>query len=243
LINPYFSISKRLLRLRHKPLVAKRRGALWLLFPNDWIDNRLLIGRPFEREQLSYAEQCINVHKLDYCFDCGSNFGLYSVTLGMKVERLEEMHAFEPVAKTWGRLVSNITLNNLNAKITAHNYGLGEKEETLTIVINPSSSGTASLKTSEEQTITPTYIEQKVQIFRFDDKFDQTGQRSFFKIDLEGHEKYALNGMKTYLANNQCILQVEQWKENRNIIHDLLKEFGYKKFHAINEDFYFSNFI
>jgi hypothetical protein len=49
--------------------------------------------------------------------------------------------------------------------------------------------------------------------------------------------------MKTYLANNQCILQVEQWKENRNIIHDLLKEFGYKKFHEINEDFYFSNFI
>ena len=82
--NPYFSISKRLLRLRKKPIVARRMGAMWMLHPNDWIDNRMLIGRPFEREQLAFAQQCIKDNKLTHFFDCGANIGLYSVLLGVQ---------------------------------------------------------------------------------------------------------------------------------------------------------------
>ena len=44
------------MRLRSKPITARRQGANWELYPNDWIDNRLLIGRPFERTQIEFVK-------------------------------------------------------------------------------------------------------------------------------------------------------------------------------------------
>jgi hypothetical protein len=61
MFNPYFSIAKRLMRLRKKPMVVNRLGVFWLLYPNDWIDNRILIGRPFEREQKSSLKNVLNL--------------------------------------------------------------------------------------------------------------------------------------------------------------------------------------
>ena len=239
-INPYFSISKRLLCLRKKPIVARRMGAMWMLHPNDWIDNRMLIGRPFEREQLAFAQQCIKDNNLTHFFDCGANIGLYSVLLGVQVPELKAIHAFEPVSKTWSRLVANLGLNNLLGKAKAHNYGLGQKTQTMIIAFDKTSSGTATLDQDEKNNPKRKFKDRhKVQIRTFDSQFDDVGLSAFFKLDMEGHESEALMGMETMLAGNDCYLQIELWEKNRQQVKDWLGERGYEVFHEIHHDIYF----
>ena len=69
------SLSKRLQRLRRFPVLASRRGGMFLLDPDNWIDNRLLAGAPFEHEQLGEAARLIRAHSLDTFIDIGANIG------------------------------------------------------------------------------------------------------------------------------------------------------------------------
>ncbi len=238
--NPYFSVAKRLLRLRKKPIRAQRLGAQWKLYPSDWIDNRMLIGRPFEQEQLKFAQTCLAKYDITVFCDCGANIGLYSVLLGVRSPNLTEIHAFEPVPKTWARLQENLTLNKLQGKATAYNYGLGVRSETLTIAFDISSSGTATLDIDEKDNPKRNFTaRQHVQIHKFDSKFDIMGANVFLKLDMEGHEAEALRGMKNMLANNNCILQIELWDKNRALVKSWLAQCGYFVFHEINHDIYF----
>ncbi len=238
--NPYFSIAKRLLRLRKKPITAKRLGAVWKLYPNDWIDNRLLIGRPFEREQLDFAGKYITSNQITVFFDCGANFGLYSVLLGVNAPDLERIEAFEPVARTYSRLVTNLELNELSAKAAAHNYGLGAKAENLSIAFDASSSGTATLDLDEKNNPKRHFKHrEQVEIRTFDSQFTDKGQRAFLKLDVEGHEAEALKGMENFLTNNQCVLQIELWEKNQEKIETWLGKRGYFAFHNIHHDVYF----
>ncbi|MCF6220283.1 MAG: FkbM family methyltransferase [Robiginitomaculum sp.] len=238
--NPYFSVAKRLLRLRKKPILAKRLGANWKLYPSDWIDNRMLIGRPFEREQLAFAQDCIRKNALTAFYDCGANIGLYSVLLGVKASELRAIHAFEPVPKTWSRLVENIGLNDLQDKVTAHNYGLGTNAETLTIAFDKKSSGTATLDLDEKHNPKRGFNDrQQVEIRTFDSQFDLSDTNAFMKLDMEGHEAQALVGMAQMLANNNCYLQIELWDKNREQVINWLAQRGYEVFHNIHHDIYF----
>lgn len=240
--NPYFSVAKRLLRLRKKPILAKRLGANWKLYPSDWIDNRMLIGRPFEREQLTFAQDCIAKNGLSTFYDCGANIGLYSVLLGINAVPLTAIHAFEPVPKTHARLVEHLGLNNLQDKVTAHNYGLGTKSETLTIAFDKKSSGTATLDQDEKNNPKRDFADrQDVQIHSFDSQFDISGTRAFMKLDMEGNEAEALIGMEKMLANNICFLQIELWDKNLEHVKQWLRERGYEAFHHIHHDIYFKS--
>ncbi len=238
--NPYYSIAKRLMRLRKKPIIVRRFGAIWKLYPNDWIDNRILICRPFEREQLKFARECFANEGLTVFFDAGANIGLYSVVLGTTIPKLTSIHAFEPVPQTHSRLVTNLDLNGLSSKATAYNYGLGARTETLDIVFNANSSGTSTLddveKSNPKRHFTTT---QTVKICKFDSQFEKNGQRAFFKLDIEGHEGEALKGMEKYLANNNCVLQIELWQKNENKVVTWLAKRGYMVFNRIHHDVYF----
>lgn len=232
------SLKKRFAKLRKKPVTVRRLGAAWELHPRDWIDNRLFIGRAFEEEQLAFAQELIESRQVEVFFDCGSNIGLYSVLLGSRVPQLAALHAFEPVPSTWARLSKNLDLNDLLSRATPHNYGLGVTPAKSRIAIDQSSSGTATLNQSAkaQRGLTDT---QEIDIKVFDDEFKSTGQRAFFKIDVEGHEIQALRGMTNYLDNNHCVLQIEAWDNNQDALIQFLAPYDYVEFHRIGPDIYF----
>ena len=238
---PYYSIAKRLVRLRKKPMIVNRLGTKWQLYPNDWIDNRLLIGRPFERDQLDFAQNCIRNKQVSVFFDCGANFGLYSVLMGANISDLKTIHAFEPVANSHKKLIANIALNGLTDIVFAHNYGLGARAESRTIAFDANSSGTATLDVDEQKNPKRDFKDrQHVDIRVFDQEFTETNQCAFFKLDVEGYEAEALKGMEKYLANNTCILQVELWEKNKAQVETWLGQRGYSAFHNVHHDVYFS---
>ncbi|MCF6293186.1 MAG: FkbM family methyltransferase [Robiginitomaculum sp.] len=238
--NPYFSIAKRLMRLRKKPIRAQRLGAAWELFPSDWIDNRLFIDRPFEVTQLEFAATCIKDHQLEVFFDIGANIGLYSVLLPLRLPTLTKTHSFEPIKNTYARLRKNIELNQLQDKVQTYNFALGAKASRQNIVYDKKSSGTSSLnKNSNVYDKVDRLDTIEITIKTLDDEINDTGLRAFFKIDVEGHEAETLMGMQQMLLNNYCILQVELWPQHIEAITKQLANLDYEIFHQIDHDYYF----
>lgn len=77
---------------------------------------------------------------------------------------------------------------------------------------------------------------------RLDAIISCSGRRIALKIDIEGHELIALDGMKRLLETNQCFLQVECWEENSALFVAEMARCGYVLTHRIDVDHYFANF-
>jgi hypothetical protein len=79
-----------------------------------------------------------------------------------------------------------------------------------------------------------------VRAVRLDDALQLSGHRIALKIDIEGHELAALEGMKGLLRDNDCFLQVESWPWNAQaFIADMCAE-DYQLVHQIDSDYYFA---
>ncbi len=237
----YYSLAKRLCKLRRRPVDISRLGAHWRLYPRDWIDNRLIVGRPFEFDQLNFVFKRLQKHNVDLFVDCGANIGLYSVLLGVHAKSIQEIIAFEPVPSTFERLTHHIKINGLEEKVTCKRLALGDRSDVAEIQFTPHSSGVATLServiTRGNRNFTETL---EISIEPFDKLNTSTGRNVFIKIDVEGYTLSVLNGMTQFLSNNTCLLQVETAEDAEEILRTLAP-LGYKLIHAINEDHYFSN--
>ena len=49
------------------------------------------------------------------------------------------------------------------------------------------------------------------------------------KIDVEGHELFAINGLKKILSNNNIFLQIEIFNKNYKKVYKKLKTLGFKE--------------
>ena len=91
-------------------------------------------------EQFSYWTGTYDnkvISKLSSCFtkgcivlDVGANIGFYTVPFCSQTEETGRGHvyAFEPVNSNFERLVSNISLNNIETTVSAHCLALGDDE-------------------------------------------------------------------------------------------------------------------
>ena len=60
------------------------------------------------------------------------------------------------------------------------------------------------------------------------------------KIDVEGHELNVLKGLKKTINKNNCILQIEIFKQNFEMVNKFLLE---NKFNKMNTEIYHSNYF
>ena len=72
-----------------------------------------------------------------------------------------------------------------------------------------------------------------------DDKFKYKKKTISLKIDVEGHEIFALDGLKKIFKNNRIFLQIEILPNNFTKTNKWLTNFGFKKINKINADYYF----
>lgn len=125
----------------------------------------------------------------DVFYDVGGHIGIYTCLVGQKAR---ETHSFEPHPKTAGILRENTERNSINAEV--HEYGLSNEEGTVKVdtsgenvggMVLPNTSGNMELKL---RTLDGNIPEPDV-----------------MKIDVEGHEKKVLEGMKEMLDGCSCI--------------------------------------
>jgi FkbM family methyltransferase len=126
----------------------------------------------------------------DLFLDIGANLGHYSL-LASGIKKCKTI-AVEPVPVTYHQLYRQIELNSLSRKITAFNIGVGDIETTL---LFSTDRGTMNRIVEKEY---HSSVEISVQTI---DQLCKDQVPSLLKIDVEGFEKFALEGSIATLKN------------------------------------------
>jgi len=236
----FWSLKKRAYQIDPIPRVVRRRGAVWLLDPRDWLDLQLLIGRPFETEQMTRLAQLCLDRGVTRFFDIGANFGLYSVLLPRMVPGIARVDAFEPVSATRWRLAANLGLNHMRARVHLHAIALGDKDGLAEIAIDPGSTGVSTLCPSPDEIAHRSFTRtERVEVRQLDAYQPDISERAAFKIDVEGHEVAVIEGMRETLIRTDSVLQIEARPRNRARIEAACAALGYGRVDAIDDDVFF----
>lgn len=237
----HWSLLKRLYRLRGRFGVYDRLDRRWLLDNRNWVDQQLIIHRPYEVGQLNRCRQFIHEHRLEYFFDIGANFGLYSVLLSGE-DGLLKMHAFEPLPRNAHQFSANLYLNGLDRRITLHPIALGDRSGLLDLFVDPESTGVSTLIPADSRDRQDAYRETlQVESRVFDDMFSLAGTRALVKMDVEGAELLALSGMRGFLRGNQVIIQVETMPQTSDAVEAFMHEAGYQALGRLGADAWYGN--
>lgn len=240
MIHPIRSFAKRLARHWPSAVLSRRRGARFILHPQNWLDNRLLVGAPFEGAQIAAAKAVIAERNIDLVIDVGANIGLYTVLLGA-MPQVRSVICFEPVRRNFAQLMGNVFVNNLCEKVDAHRLALGAKNGAAVIHIDPRSTGVSRLELDTAARHQEAFSRQEwIETAVFDDLFRYAGRRAFVKIDVEGGAAAALHGMRNFLSSNDVVLQVELTNTERKDATAILDNAGYSISREIDGDVIFT---
>jgi FkbM family methyltransferase len=230
------SLRKRLARLTWTDgfAIVRSGGILLLVSHRNYVDRRIALFGDFESEQFAYFLECIRHYGCSTFVDVGANLGLYLVHVA-RATMVSRLIAFEPDARNHDQLRANLFLNGLSARAEVHCLALSNRTGKIAFKAFADTS-TGQSRVSE----TSTGLE--VDAARLDDLLDLTGERIAIKIDVEGHETAALEGMRGLLARNQCVIQAEIFPHRLTQAQTLLDDLGYRELRVIGHDHYFRNF-
>ena len=157
-------------------------------------------------------------------FDIGFNLGMTSLHKAQD-KNCVKIYAFEPFVPTYKLAMRNMELNKkLAKKITAFNYGLGDKDETIDVNYNHDRPGAmSSVKNvfSECDDVEQIHIKNASEILR--PLFAKHKENIFLKIDCEGAEKQILPDLeKSGLIKKVDVIVMEWHFEEPTELVDLL---------------------
>lgn len=200
---------------------------------------RNTILRAFEPIQPYVLVSLAEKLECDTFIDVGANIGAYSLFLS-SLPTIRNVHAFEPSPDSFHELTQNIRLNGLGGKIIAHPQAVSASAGKLAFGMTRSLSGTNSIVVTSihERSLFERQIE--VEAVRLDDVLTIRGQTICLKIDVEGHERDALLGMRELLARNKAVVQIERYEGGREYL-DLLHDLGFVQLFQLGPDRYLSN--
>ena len=170
-----------------------------------FLDPFSLLGQAIMKEK-TYEQGTIdlmleNLNKDSIFFDVGANEGFFSL-IASKVSYEGKIYLFEPQAQLLPIIERNLVKNNCtNCEII--NTGIGEKSYTTKLSIWPeTNTGASSIKRkykffNKTQLITIQSLDE----FIFNNKIHN--QIDLIKIDIEGYEINAIEGMKNLLINKR----------------------------------------
>lgn len=162
--------------------------------------------------------------------DIGANIGFFSLFASKLLEE-GNVYSFEASPEIYSKLEDNIKINDIQ-NITAYNYAISD--EIKDVVIYESSRahrGLTSIRALSEDISK----KRKVKSISIDSILDELPKISLVKIDIEGAEFLALNGMKNLLKRDtpNIILELtdeflKELDSSSLEVCDFLKSFNYR---------------
>ncbi len=146
--------------------------------------------------------------------DIGANAGFMSLKMARALSSdAARIHAFEPVPSTYAELVTNIGLNELTARISAHPCALGERPGKVKFYVpafhgSVAASGRALFASDENR-------EVEVDMRTLDDfcQGESIDRIDLVKCDVEGAEIFALRGGMKVLERTRPVLMLEMLRK------------------------------
>ena len=224
-----------LLQPRHRYRIVKRNGAHFVVNFANWADRMVVAHGLVERDQIDFFLGEIRRRHCSVFLDVGANMGLYSIFVAQQTE-CAKIIAFEPDQRSYAQLQANLLLNDLLEIVESRAVAVSDRDGRVPFEWGPATHNVWS-KISQDAAAATHFVAA----VRLDDAISLSGQIIAIKIDIEGHELKALQGMENLLRNNQCLMQVECFDNNLAPVRGAMELVGYKLVHQIGVDRYFAN--
>lgn len=153
----------------------------------------------------------------DTFLDVGANIGKYSLML---CNRFKDVHSFEPTPETNMVLYHNVLVNGIR-NIQIYSKAAWNKAETLTFYLKNNPGGnSASMTEKAVKTL-------NVEAVPVDSYIEWFGKVDLIKIDVEGAEPEALEGMVQIINRDKPVLIVEILERNEDQVYRFMENMGY----------------
>ena len=228
--------------------LIKAQNINLLIEINDPIEREIFFNLCYEKEQISTLVEFAKKNSQDYFLDIGSNCGYYALFI-QKTFPNTHVVAFEPIKKTYHKLIKNIQLNSFSNKIQTFNFGLSDcnKQVQMRGLIKKEfvqSGGFTVHDQNRELKKNETLLAADLK--RGDEVIKYINKKLLIKIDIEGHEINALKGLGNLIRNNKIYMQIEIFHENKASIFDFLEKNDFKFVKNIygnrKNDYFFVNY-
>jgi FkbM family methyltransferase len=201
------------------------------LFYANSINEMNFINNNFERE----IQEWFQCPKDGVFIDVGANIGRYVIQLADKVDKII---AFEPSPDTFKTLNKNIELNKIS-NVETYQVALWNKDETLDFHIYPSS-GSNSVNLISSIIVKKIMVQGKRFKTLIDKGIVKINRLDLVKIDIEGSEYEAIQGMEVILKTYYPRMIVEIKEQNENKVIKKLRRMGYKLINKVEENYLFA---
>lgn len=166
----------------------------------------------YDNDIISKLSNCLSENCV--VFDVGAHIGFYSVPLGRQLQKLNgQLYAFEPVKSNFERLTTNLSLNNLEDTVLAHNVALGDDESIILMSMESNNNSNTGNVVMVKGEIPTNYfsINSKARLTRLDTFVKEQNIKSchLIKIDVEGAEVMFLRGGASFLSQTRPIIYGE----------------------------------
>lgn len=233
--------------LAKKVLGIKRRlftldnGSVYYLDPVSDLGMRLMNKEIYEPEM---ANTIIDILKKNDTFiDLGSNEGYFTVLASKLCGTKGKVFAIEPQSRLWDLITRNCVANRLT-NVTLIPYGIGSKNEELTMNLYPGLNTGAStfssnfnFRVSFRAIRKFFYKTEQIKITTLDDLIDVLPEKvKLLKVDIEGFELEAMKGAKKMLGQKICdniLIELHHqalsgMNQSVEELDTLIKGYGYK---------------
>jgi FkbM family methyltransferase len=166
------------------------------MFLNEGLFN-LSLGRPFEPLETEIVKKEIKSGNI--VVDIGANIGYYTLIFANLVGKEGKVFAFEPSPDNFALLQKNIKINNYqNVKLEQIAVSNKSGKTKLYLTVNPADNRIYDLHDNSN------FVE--VVTISLDDYFNKyNGKIDFIKMDIQGAEWAAIQGMPLLLKKNKNI--------------------------------------
>ena len=215
-LRPFSGIYSRLYRaiyssIKEEELVKTPMGPYIYVRWWDCVERGCALGT-WERRYMELF--CSKIKEGDVVVDVGAYIGYFSLLASERVGDKGCVYAFEPVPRNFERLMRNLKVNQVK-NVKAYNFGLSDKDETLSLSVPrdiPAESSLASSWTELTKDIKLNKDIVKAKLIPFDQfyKDENLSRVDIVKIDVDGAELKVLKGMRNTLSNsNDAVLFLE----------------------------------
>lgn len=182
--------------------VKTRDGFRMRVRVSDWLGRHVYVRGEYEPDTAQVFKALLSPGD---CFvDVGANAGYFTLLASKRVGAKGKVLAFEPVPVTRKELLTNLGLN-YTTNVTVFEQALSNAAGHTSFSVGPENHrGTSSLRALNNGSETLT-----VETARLDDLLPKDQRVSLIKIDVEGAEQLALEGMTACLQRDHPDLVIE----------------------------------
>lgn len=194
-------------------VVQTRYGFKYKADLGDWLGQYVYLTGQYEPPTARIIAGLLDSG--DTFIDVGANSGFFSLLAAKRVGPGGQIHSFEPLPAMRQRVRDNLTLNAFQ-NVTLHDVALSNEKGEVTFYEGPRDhKGVSSLRPISQAANT-----LKVQTVPMDEYLTTLPSIKLIKIDVEGAEQLAVEGMWQLLSKHRPYLIME-------VTDEYLKPFGH----------------